>query len=195
MDYNFNEDFWMAFSKDALTQGMRKRYTLCILFDRSRTNVLLIKKRKGVIYEELLNGIGGHIEESDDTPLTGAIREVGEEAGHCLDRQLKWLTTMIFPPEPCLGCSKRCKGKCKGSCLAFKGKLATELHVFYGVVSESKVAQLTDEQLMWVSVDNIYNNPEYVNQLAGDGNLQYFVRASLVELQKEDNNVNTRRKG
>lgn len=74
-------------------------YVLGLLFSEDRTRVALIHKLKPEWQKDKFNGIGGKIEESDDTPLDAMIREFKEETGVSI---LEWdnFLTLRFEQDP-----------------------------------------------------------------------------------------------
>src|SRR6187551_944090 len=56
-------------------------YACGFLFSPDRARVLLIRKRRPAWQAGKLNGVGGKIEPSDDSPLAALTREFREEAG------------------------------------------------------------------------------------------------------------------
>lgn len=56
------------------------KYVAGFLFSEDRQKVLLIQKNKPEWQKGLLNGVGGKIEEFDETPTAAMIREFKEEA-------------------------------------------------------------------------------------------------------------------
>ncbi len=67
-----------------------RKYTLALLFDQTKTQILLMKKSKPEWQKGKLNGIGGKIE-ADETPLACIVREIQEETSIKLDP-----TTLTF---------------------------------------------------------------------------------------------------
>lgn len=129
---------------------MSNKYTICILF-KSKENILLIRKNK-TIYKGLLNGIGGKIE-PNETPIEGAKREIFEETGMSNIKNLTWLGTLILPYD--------CKTE---------QYQETELHFYTGIITEPWQQQPNEEAL---ELHNI--NKLKPSQLAGNGNLKYFI--------------------
>jgi 8-oxo-dGTP diphosphatase len=66
---------------------MNIEYVAGFLFDKALAKVALIRKNKPAWQAGLLNGIGGKIEEDDETPLDAMVREFREESGVT---QLDW---------------------------------------------------------------------------------------------------------
>lgn len=133
-------------------------YTLIVVLDTTKQYALLMQKNRGP-YPGMLNYPGGKIETSDKTYMAAAIRELKEETGIERDT-LNPLVTCIFP----------------------SGNI---LHVFYCItrnIEEPK--QIEDEILMWHNVSDILdvNNPA----LAGEGNLAYFTKATLIALEEKN---------
>lgn len=56
-------------------------YVLGFAFSRDRQNVILIEKQKPEWQAGLLNGVGGKIEQFDETPTDAMVRQFEEETG------------------------------------------------------------------------------------------------------------------
>lgn len=63
-----------------------KKYTLAFIFNHDLKKVLLIRKNKPVEQAGLLNGVGGKMEDFDQTFLDCIKREVEEETGLVLEK-------------------------------------------------------------------------------------------------------------
>jgi len=63
-----------------------KKYTLAFIFNYDLKKVLLIRKNKPVEQAGLLNGVGGKMEDFDQTFLDCIKREVEEETGLVLEK-------------------------------------------------------------------------------------------------------------
>lgn len=62
--------------------NMITKYVLGFLFNEDLTEVVLIRKNKPEWQADLLNGVGGKIEDSDENALGAMIREFSEETGY-----------------------------------------------------------------------------------------------------------------
>lgn len=60
---------------------MKKYYVAGFLFSEDYSKIVLIRKNKPAWQAGALNGVGGKIELSDDSPLMAMIREFKEETG------------------------------------------------------------------------------------------------------------------
>lgn len=130
------------------------RYTLILIFNEDYDNILLMYKIKGP-FPNTWNGVGGKIENSDNNPMEGALREVKEEIG--LDANhfnvFKELLILKFPDD-------------------------VELNVFYGTVkNNTRAIQMEDEEIAWFNVEDLFDVRD--NELAGYGNLPYFINMIL----------------
>src|SRR6187551_1822550 len=67
-------------------------YACGFLFSPDRARVLLIRKRRPAWQAGKLNGVGGKIEPSDDSPLAAMTREFREEAGITIENWQEILT-------------------------------------------------------------------------------------------------------
>lgn len=69
-------------------------YVVGFLFNRSRTHVILIEKKRPSWQRGKLNGVGGKIE-SGETPHHAMKREFKEETGMCIRRK-KWNRMVVL---------------------------------------------------------------------------------------------------
>ncbi len=69
-----------------------KHYVLGFVFNKSKTKVLLIEKKRPEWQAEHWNGIGGKYKGSDENPLAAMHRESEEETGEVYD----WLHCVTF---------------------------------------------------------------------------------------------------
>jgi 8-oxo-dGTP pyrophosphatase MutT (NUDIX family) len=133
-------------------------YSLVFIFKYDLQSVLLLEKRKGP-YVYRINGVGGKIETTDDSPEHGALREVYEETGYLKDdfKRFEKLVTASYPS-------------------------GTILHVYYGQLKNNNknYQQKENEPLEWWDIKEV--SEEYDNRFAGEGGPKYFVNASLVAL-------------
>jgi 8-oxo-dGTP diphosphatase len=58
-----------------------QEYVVGFMFNEERTRVLLIEKQRPSWQKGKLNGVGGHIEDTDQCPKAAMIREFKEETG------------------------------------------------------------------------------------------------------------------
>lgn len=140
--------------------------TVNFLFTEGMEELLLVKKNRGP-YPNHFNGVGGKFDRKLDV-LKGdgkylnmkrsANREIREEAKINIPvERLHWLVTEIFPEG-------------KTAPWGIDGRV--ELWVFYAIVDKAQVQQMEDEKLSWFKVERL---KEIENQLAGDGNVPYFI--------------------
>lgn len=134
-----------------------EKLTVAFIFNRSLNMVMMLEKTHGYFVGKL-NGIGGHVEDTDESSHFAALRELNEEAGateDMLEFGLEWLVTCTYPNE-------------------------VVLNVYYGVLRKGeKFTQMEDELLMWYPCFRATDDSN--GRIAGDGNTQYFVHAARVE--------------
>ncbi len=134
------------------------KYSVCFLFNKDLTKVLLVHKKRSA-YAGRLNGVGGKLEGSDENLDVCAVREIREETGINLRMDnLHWLVDCSYPSGVWLG-------------------------VYYAIGDEDQPKQVEDEQLEWFKVDEVLSSPVNDPRFAGEGNVQYFVHAALCELR------------
>ena len=139
-----------------------KKYTVIPLFNIDGSEVLLIKKDR-TAFKGRLNGVGGKIEDGE-TPEQGAYREIEEETSLKPEqvKNLTWLGTLTLPEQ----CDNANKDK------------YPELWFYSGIVKDQSLAHAPEnetEPVAWYMLnkdDNVITHLE----LAGDGNLEYFIR-------------------
>jgi ADP-ribose pyrophosphatase YjhB (NUDIX family) len=133
-----------------------KRYNLVFLFNRQLTKVLLMKKYKGP-YPVTYNGVGGKTE-AGESAKHGAIRETKEETGVDIKRNIKWLLSCQFPGH-------------------------VYLSVYCAIVDEDAPKQMEAEPIAWYKIRDVFR--DHVTPLAGEGNVKYFIEASINLLRSE----------
>lgn len=111
-----------------------KNYNLCFVFNSDLTKVLLIHKNRPEWMNGLINGLGGKIEDGEDT-LLSVIREVKEESNLNLDKDSLMLITDVNSLDFTM----------KVYACAYKGN-----------IDDSK--SLEDEEVEWFNVDNLPHN-------------------------------------
>jgi 8-oxo-dGTP diphosphatase len=137
-----------------------KKYVVGLIFDNELKNILMLKRMKAP-YQDLYNGVGGKMEERE-TPKQAMIREIEEETGLTPEFFTKTihLVSLSFPTTNIL------------------------LEVFYSVLNVDKDTVSIEKEtregtLEWLSIDlnDLLNasNP----QMAGEGNIAYFVQLAL----------------
>lgn len=146
---------------------MTDSFTVCYLFSHDGRSVLLARKKK-TVYKGRLNGVGGRVEICE-TPDAGAVREIAEETGIELDasRLLKLGETIL--PENCAG---------NGGC---------DLHFYAVKLTEQETMAVrtetdTGEPLVWRDADYVRHANPLDQNLAGDGDLPYWVNAAMTAL-------------
>lgn len=152
----------------------QKKYTVCFLFTPNLEYVLLQRKKK-TDFAGLLNGVGGKLEDGE-TPEQCAIREIREETGAEEIRALTWLGTLSLPDN----CDTH----------AFNDDVSAPtciLHYYAAVLHDSKdiivtyAKSLGAEELIFMGVKSVISAAanDTQMQLAGNGDLQYFVQKGL----------------
>lgn len=124
------------------------KYVVGFAFDVNGDNVLLIKKNRPEWQKGLLNGVGGKVEpnELDSVAIT---REFQEEAGLTITDWKKTITLWNHTN--------------KNYEVAFFSAFAVDIH---------KAQQTTDEELMIVNINKLYDFPLI-------GNLRWLISLSL----------------
>lgn len=141
-----------------------KKYSVCVLLNKDGTKVLLEKKNR-TLFAGMLNGVGGKVEDGEK-PWEGALREIEEEASiNKKDiRRFSWIGTLTIPDQ--------CDLNAIGS--------YPELWFFTGIVEDESLARTPDdstEPVAWYSFDN-NGHPVSEYDIAGDGDVEYFIRAA-----------------
>ena len=108
---------------------MTKQYVVGFMFSLNQQRVALVKKNRPKWLAGLLNGIGGHVEDSDDSLLSARIREFSEETGHMTAGWEKYAR------------------------ISEDGNF--DVTFFYATGELSKVQTKTDEEIIVVDVANI----------------------------------------
>ena len=140
---------------------MAKNYCVCILFNKSLTKTLLIKKAEGKLFEGMYNGLGGKLEPKE-TAKEACVREIFEESDEKITlTNPTHLATIHFPKL------HRVEEK----------REDITLHCFYDVIDEVELAENREGQASWMPIEFLldFNNEDVV----GYGNLAYFGRLSL----------------
>lgn len=138
-----------------------KKYTVVLLFNGDGSKVLLQTKDR-TAFAGMLNGVGGKIEKGE-TPYEGAIREIQEETT-LVETDIgnfTWLGTLITPEQ----------------CDLKNPDMNPELYFMAGVVRDESKAKKNPESTEPVEWYGIREDNTIVTdlQLAGDGNLSYFI--------------------
>ena len=115
---------------------MKKYYVAGFLFSEDTSQLVLIRKNKPESQKGLLNGVGGKIELSDESPLHAMIREFKEEAGVEI---------------------KTWKEFCKLQSDNF------EVYFFKAFGDVTQVKTMEEEQIEVVNVSNLYNEDVLCN--------------------------------
>jgi ADP-ribose pyrophosphatase YjhB (NUDIX family) len=138
----------------------KMEYTLIFIFKHDLQHVLLVDKKKGP-YIDMLNGVGGKLDSTDNSPRDGALREVDEETGF-LESDFQTFDRLLTASYPS----------------------GTVLHVFYGRLRDIEgleFAQKEIEPLGWWYTPACYN---LLNMnFAGEGGPAYFIRASIMAME------------
>jgi len=148
-------------------------WSVVYLFNPDLSEVLFVHKNRGP-FPGKLNGVGGKFDREKDTYAGGvftpftmmnacARREIMEETGALLDEsQLHLLLKETFFDEHQFG---------------------AELWIYCGIVEKDSILQLEDEKQVWYRVISVFN-PQNGKDLAGNGNIPYHIRLSLLKLQE-----------
>lgn len=147
-----------------------KSYTVILAFNRSMSEVCLLRKKKGAVcYEGCWNGCGGHIEESE-TPLECAVRELHEELG------------LTKRPEEML-----CIGMQQVFNFADDSEEGVNGYLLYWfmTIDEGKEAkQCENEPIFWWPVERVLMDTVNADLFAGNGNLQYYIKQALIAIKE-----------
>lgn len=140
-----------------------KKYTVILLFNKDGSKVLLIKKDR-TAFAGKLNGVGGKIEDNE-TPEQGAYREIEEETSLKPEqvKDLTWLGTLTLPEQ----------------CDTDNAGLYPELWFYSGIVEDESRAHTPDnetEPVSWYMLRGENSTPVTNLELAGDGDLEYFIK-------------------
>lgn len=138
-----------------------KRYSVVLLLNGDGSKILLQTKDR-TAYAGMLNGVGGKIEK-EESPMVGAIREIEEETTLTVDdiEDLTWIGTLVVPTQ----------------CDTNSPDTLPELYFYAGRVrDEAKAKKAPDEteDVSWYGLRNA-NTVVTDLELAGDGNLPYFI--------------------
>lgn len=147
------------------TGSLQREYTVCLLFDRKLTTVLLQRKRK-TDYAGKLNGTGGKLEPGE-TPERCARREIQEETGLSGLDPFLWLGTLSLP----FNCDNHAAS-------AAPADPACVLHYYAGIIPDGAVPTAPEggEALVPVPLSQVVSAGTTDPRFAGDGDLQYFAR-------------------
>lgn len=128
-----------------------KEFVLALVFDENYENLLLMRRKKEP-YTGLLNGIGGKID-NGETPHEAVKREFYEETNFD-EIDLDLLVTMVFENE--------------------------HLHVFSGSMPLQDIIIKENHEGVydWYEIDDSFFDCMN-NDLAGGGNLPYFIRFAI----------------
>lgn len=140
-----------------------KKYTVILLFNKDGSKVLLIKKDR-TAFAGKLNGVGGKIEDNE-TPEQGAYREIEEETSLKPEqvKNLTWLGTLTLPEQ----------------CDMDNAGLYPELWFYSGIVEDESLARTPEnetEPVAWYMLRGENSTPVTNLKLAGDGDLEYFIK-------------------
>lgn len=138
-----------------------QQYTVVVLLNSDGSKVLLTKKDR-TSFAGMLNGVGGKIEQGEK-PMDGAYREIQEETSLMPDdiQMMTWLGTLTIPEQ----CDEKNADK------------YPELFFFGGIVDDESKAHKPDsetEPIAWYEIGED-NNPVTELNVAGDGDLSYFI--------------------
>lgn len=133
---------------------MKKQYVLGFVFNKSFTKVVLIRKKRPEWQRNLLNGIGGKIEEGE-TSLDAMIRECREETDLLVFDWIHYCS--LWPPK-------------------------SHVAVFASVSDICRARTMTDEEVVVTDVDNmmlIVPNLTWLVPMAKDAILQKNITAQV----------------
>lgn len=141
-------------------------YTVCLLFNKDLTQVLLQEKAV-TMYAGRFNGVGGKFE-IDEKPDECALREIEEETGVTAVSKLTHVVTISLGHD----CTNNSDTVCN-------------LYFFAGIVEADavKLNWSPREPLKWFSVPEILAAPVTNETLAGEGDLQYALHLSYKTLK------------
>lgn len=164
--------------RDSIPAASRtpKKYTVVLLFNEDLSKILL-QTKASTAFAGMLNGVGGKVE-PDESPMQGALREMTEElsiskAG--LDEHMDrfdWLGTLTLPEN----CDERFPDN------------YPELWFFAGVLSDESIVQTPVgglEEVSWYRLGSA-GMPITDRELAGDGDLEYFIERALRRLRDDE---------
>ena len=135
-------------------------FSVCFLFAHGGDKLLLIQKDRSE-YKGRLNGVGGKLEYNSTTGekeniYACAAREIKEETGVVVSPDkngLLYLGTTVLPID----------------------EQAITLHFFAAEVHQEDARQMESERLVWVKTSEVLNKTVRDRDLAGDGDIQYWV--------------------
>ncbi len=135
-----------------------KEFVLALVFDQSHNHLLLMERKKDP-YTGLLNGIGGKVDPGE-TPLQAMKREFIEETGYTMNPDIHELVTLTFPNE--------------------------HLHVYYVSIEKQPIIVKENHEGIydWYEVKEEFFDTLNPN-LAGGGNLSYFIKYALDTYKKD----------
>lgn len=144
-----------------MTQHPVQPYTVIVLLNGDGSKVLLTKKDR-TSFAGMLNGVGGKIEVGE-APMDGAYREIKEETALEPEdiEMLTWLGILTIPEQ----CDEKNADK------------YPELYFYSGIVNDESKAHKPDSEtkpIGWYEIGKD-NKPIADLEIAGDGDLQYFI--------------------
>lgn len=142
-------------------------YVLGFLFNKHKTQVILINKLKPEWQKGFFNGVGGKIEESEahENPNFAMVREFEEETGALTERE-KWQQFAIMD---CGEQDKAGKGSTKVFCFRYFSDLV--------YLEDMNIQQMESEKPEIVFVENI----KYDGILKVIPNLNWLIRLAMDE--------------
>lgn len=148
-------------------------YTVCILFDPSGENLLMVRKNR-TTYSGKLNGIGGETE-FNESATKCAVREIYEEAGISLqESDLIWLVTMELPFD----CKKYPNEPDEGCALFFFASKLTKEQMNH-IKTENDVG----EDIVVIPTSEVLNATANDPRFAGEGDIPYVVNLARNRFQ------------
>ena len=158
---------------------MTKNFVVALLFDEHLNDVVLVRRAREP-FAGRHNGPGGEVEE-EETPLRATFREIREETGLTADnlttfpdgRKLLWLGTLAIPRN-------RKYPEIRGD----EADPPAKLHYYAGMMTPDARPRTMEERnvvLRFNVYDVTHHTPNHP-WLAGNGNLEYFVREAISRL-------------
>ena len=162
--------------------AITREFVVALLFDEKLEHILLVKRARRP-FPDCHNGPGGEVEPGE-APYAAALREIREETGLPEEdlipfsggSRLCWVGTLSLPYN-------RKYSGVKGS---IYDPPAT-LYYFAGRMSGSAKARTVEErnQVRIFKAVDIIEETDGCPKLAGNGNLEYFVREAVIQITND----------
>lgn len=137
-----------------------KKYVVGLVFDSEMKEILFIKRVKEP-FKDCINGVGGKVENGEST-LSAMLREVFEETDISVEQinKTSYMFTINFPE-------------------------GVELNVFYIILKNSyikkSVIETREGELAWWDIEKDNLLDASLKNVAGDGNIAYFIQYALLK--------------